>query len=244
MLVTHCKITCYSLQNSLVNRCRSCSLQKITRYSLQNSLVTRCKILSLLVAKSDSLLVAKFSRYLLQKLFVAKFTCYSLQKLLVAKKSLLTRCKIRLLLVATNHWLLNAKKLGERFSFFKKICFLEPKNSKLFQVNILSRNLLLAEHFQTQQYSATTCSKSKKWIRSYQISQLFFDLFQLTNTKLIFFEAPLFKFKSCLNGRPSMKTIYLWPKMKQLIALSQKNKQNRVLCPILQFQNFLENFSF
>ena len=162
MLVTHCKITCYSLQNSLVNRCRSCSLQKITRYSLQNSLVTRCKILSLLVAKSDSLLVAKFSRYLLQKLFVAKFTCYSLQKLLVAKKSLLTRCKIRLLLVATNHWLLNAKKLGERFSFFKKICFLEPKNSKLFQVNILSRNLLLAEHFQTQQYSATTCSKSKK----------------------------------------------------------------------------------
>ena len=32
--------------------------------------------------------------------------------------------------------------------------------------------------------------------------------------------------------------------MKQLIALSQKNKQNRVLCPILQFQNLLENFSF
>ena len=41
-----------------------------------------------------------------------------------------------------------------------------------------------------------------------------------------------------------MKSIYLWPKMKQLIALSQKNKQNRVLCPILQFQNLLENFNF
>ena len=32
--------------------------------------------------------------------------------------------------------------------------------------------------------------------------------------------------------------------MKQLIARSQKNKQNCVLCPILQFQNLLENFSF
>ena len=41
-----------------------------------------------------------------------------------------------------------------------------------------------------------------------------------------------------------MKTIYLWPVMKQLIALSQKDKQNRVLCPVLQFQNLLENFSF
>ena len=31
--------------------------------------------------------------------------------------------------------------------------------------------------------------------------------------------------------------------MKQLIALSQENKQNRVLCPILQIQNLLENFN-
>ena len=30
--------------------------------------------------------------------------------------------------------------------------------------------------------------------------------------------------------------------MKQLIALSQKNKKNRVLCPILQFQNLLVKF--
>ena len=32
--------------------------------------------------------------------------------------------------------------------------------------------------------------------------------------------------------------------MKQLIALSQKNKQNSVLCSILQFQNLLENLNF
>ena len=38
-------------------------------------------------------------------------------------------------------------KLVERFSFFNIICFLEPKNSKLFQVNIISWNLLLVEHF-------------------------------------------------------------------------------------------------
>ena len=43
LLVTCCKTTRYSLQNSLVTRCRSCSLQKITRYSLQNLLVTRCR---------------------------------------------------------------------------------------------------------------------------------------------------------------------------------------------------------
>ena len=86
--------------------------------------------------------------------------------------------------------------------------------------------------------SATTSSKTKKWIRSYQMPQLFFDLCQVINTKLRFFEAIQFKFKSCLNRGISMKTIYLWRKMKQLIALSEKNKQNRVLCPILQFQNF------
>ena len=32
--------------------------------------------------------------------------------------------------------------------------------------------------------------------------------------------------------------------MKQLIALNEKNKQNRVLCSILQFQNLLEDFNF
>ena len=68
--------------------------------------------------------------------------------------------------------------------------------------------------------SATICSKSRKWVRSYQISQIVFDLCQLTNTELKFFEAILFKFKSCLNRRLCMKTIYMWPQMKQLIALS------------------------
>ena len=48
---------------------------------------------------------------------------------------------------------------------------------------------------------ATTCSKSKKRVRSFQMSQLFFDLCQVTNTKLKFFEAILFKLKSCLNRR-------------------------------------------
>ena len=82
---------------------------------------------------------------------------------------------------------------------------------------------------------ATTGSNSKKLVRSYQMSQLFFDLCQVTNTKAKFFEAILFKFKSYLNRRLSMKTICLWPKLKQLFA--QMNKQNRVLCPILQIQN-------
>ena len=61
------------------------------------------------------------------------------------------------------------------------------------------------------------------------IATVFFDLCEVTNTKLKFIEAVLFKFTSCLNRRVSMKTIYLWPKMNQLIALSEKNKQNRVL---------------
>ena len=42
--VARCKkITHFSLQNWLVTRCRSCSLQKITHYSLRNSLATCCK---------------------------------------------------------------------------------------------------------------------------------------------------------------------------------------------------------
>ena len=76
--------------------------------------------------------------------------------------------------------------------------------------------------------SATSCSKSKKLVGSYQISQLLFHLHQLTNTKSKFFEAILFKFKSCLNRSLSTKTTYRWSKMDQLIAPSQKNKQNLV----------------
>ena len=86
LLVTGCKITRYSLQNSLVTGCRICSLQKVTCYSLlvvevarcKKSLVTRCKIRSLLVAECAR--CKKITRYSLQNLFH-----YSLQKLLFAK---------------------------------------------------------------------------------------------------------------------------------------------------------------
>ena len=65
--------------------------------------------------------------------------------------------------------------------------------------------------------SATTCSKSKKRGRSYQTSQVFFELCQVTNTKLKFFQSILLKFnKSSLNRRLSMKTICLRPNSKQL----------------------------
>ena len=90
LFVTRCDITCYLLQNLLVTRCRSCSLQKVTRYSLQKLLVT----------KIHELFVSKVARYSLQKLFAAKnhssfvanslvtlCKSYSLQNLLV------TRCK-------------------------------------------------------------------------------------------------------------------------------------------------------
>ena len=47
-----------------------------------------------------------------------------------------------------------------------------------------------------------------------------------------------------------MKAVFLWPKMKQLVAVSQKNEQNRMLYSILQFtgkfasKNILENFNY
>ena len=41
------EIHSFSFQNSLVTRCRSCSLQKFIRYSLQNFLATRCRGCSL-----------------------------------------------------------------------------------------------------------------------------------------------------------------------------------------------------
>ena len=52
LLVTHSKITRYSLENSLASRCRINSLQKFAHYSLQK----------LLVAKNHSLLVAEVAR--------------------------------------------------------------------------------------------------------------------------------------------------------------------------------------
>ena len=63
--------------------------------------------------------------------------------------------------------------------------------------------------------SATTSSKSKKC--------------QVTNTKLKFFQAIQLKFKTCFNRRLSMKALCLWPKIKQLIVLSLKYKENYML---------------
>ena len=69
---TRCKITRYSLQNSPVTCCGSCSLQKVTRYSLQK----------LLVAKNHLLLVMKFAFY---SLLVAKIINHSLKQSQVHK---------------------------------------------------------------------------------------------------------------------------------------------------------------
>ena len=105
-LITRCKITRYSLQNSLVTRCRSCSLQK--------SILALCKIRSLLVAEIHSLLVVKFARYSLQKFaryFNAEVARCKIHSLLVAE---VARCKkslllIKKLLVLKSHLLLVAK---------------------------------------------------------------------------------------------------------------------------------------
>ena len=76
--------------------------------------------------------------------------------------------------------------------------------------------------------------------------QRFFDLCQVTNTRIKFFQAILLKLKrhsieiylnlTRLNRRLFMKTICLWPNRKQLISLSQKN----MLCPILPSQHLPE----
>ena len=72
------KITSYSLQNSLVTRCKIRSLLLAEVARCKKSLVPRCKIRSLLgaevarckillVVKNHSLLVVKFDHYLLHK---------------------------------------------------------------------------------------------------------------------------------------------------------------------------------
>ena len=61
------------------------------------------------------------------------------------------------------------------------------------------------------------------------------------NSYTKFLEAILFKLKSCLNSRLSMKTIYMWSKMKQLLALSQKI--NKIVCYVPSY-NFLKSFNF
>ena len=124
----------------------------------------------MLVAKSQSLLIAKFARCSLQKfthysLLIAevssfkkslaarckKFACYSLRNSLVTRcrncsvqKSLVSHCNIPSILIPKNHAslkqapagiivCLKSTKLDESFSFFNIICFLVPKNSKLFK---------------------------------------------------------------------------------------------------------------
>ena len=93
-------VTRYSLQNSLVTRCK-----KITRYSLQNFLVTRCKTSFVTRCKIRLLLVAEVTRC--EKSFVTRCKVFLLLVAKVArcKKSLITRCKISSLLVAEVEWL-------------------------------------------------------------------------------------------------------------------------------------------
>ena len=81
----------YSLQNLLVTRCRSCSLQKITRYSfkkitrysIQNLLATRCK--KSLVTRCRNCSLQKITRYLFQNLLVIRCRSCSLQNSLVPR---------------------------------------------------------------------------------------------------------------------------------------------------------------
>ena len=136
---------------SLVARCKIPWLLVAEVAHCKKSPVTRCKICSLLVhCKNQSLLVADFAPYSLQKLLVTKksfVTRSEICSLLVAEvarsnKSLVLQCKIHWILFAKNHSLLKelpagiivclkSTKLGESFSFFIIICFLRPKNSKL-----------------------------------------------------------------------------------------------------------------
>ena len=127
LLVTRCKITRYSLQNSLVTCCRSCSLQKFTRYALQNSLVTRCRSCSL----------QKFTRYSLQNSLVTRCRSCSLQKITrySLQNSLVTRCKNSLVTryektPRTNVYL-KPIKLGEFYLFI--LYFQLTKNRERFR---------------------------------------------------------------------------------------------------------------
>ena len=107
LLVTRCKITRCLLETLLATRCWSCSFHKISRYSLQNSLVTRCR-----------------------SCYLQKITRCSLQN------SLDTQCKKAFFVRTITPWnycLFKVNKVTESFSFFNIICFLRPKNSKLFK---------------------------------------------------------------------------------------------------------------
>ena len=115
-LITHCK--------SFVTRCRSCSLQKIIFYLLQK----------LVVAKTHSLLVAKFARNSLQHI-----THYSLQN------SLLTRCRSCSLWKITRYSLQNS---------LVTCC----KNSLVTGCKILSFQKITRQSLQN--WLVTRCNKS------------------------------------------------------------------------------------
>ena len=84
--------------------------------------------------------------------------------------------------------------------------------------------------------AATTFSLSKKWVGSYQMSQLFSDLCHVANTELKFLEAILFKLRAVWIVDSPWKRYICGPKRKQLIGLSHKNKQKRVYVPSYNFK--------
>ena len=175
------KITRYSLQNSHVTCCRSFSLQNFNRYSLPNllgysmenfarckkSLVTHCKVCSFLVAEvtgcKNSLVICCKIRSLL----VAEVACRKKQLFICCRYPLFEK-NICHLLKQSLAGITASTKLVESFSFSNITCFLKPRNLKLFRVNILLWNLLLAENtvlrnnIQMDENSATTFSKSNK----------------------------------------------------------------------------------
>ena len=99
--------------------------------TFRSLIITRCKKSLVTRYKIRSLLVGYFLKKLLtaknHSLLVAKFAC--------SKKSLAFCCKFPSILIAKKVFIvcLKSTKLGGSFSFFNIICFLRPKNSKLFK---------------------------------------------------------------------------------------------------------------
>ena len=192
-------------------------MAKFTRFSLQihSLLVICCKI-----TRSSLLVVTTL------------VACYSLQKLLVPKYNLS-------LIMKLTSWKFFWSKVNKaRWRNF-------PKAEKLKIVSSLLtcyietwcwQNASWHNNMEVVKISPAACSKSKRYVTSYQISYLFFKLCQLSNTKLIFFKVSLSTVNTCLksacqslpclNRRLFIKTICLWQRAQQLIVLSHKNKQN------------------
>ena len=101
LLVTRCKITCYSLQNSLVTCCKNSLVTHCKTCLLLVAEVARCK--NLFVVKKHSLLDAKFDSYVLHKV-TKKSLCSGRQNLskfqsiyrmlYINKNHVLLRCKV------------------------------------------------------------------------------------------------------------------------------------------------------